>query len=253
MKQLRKVALAVAVLASIGSAQAITVASSTDANALAQALGGAGITGVVDGRRWRLESGGAGVVRLVDDAGAASLIRMGDVTRRDAADTVAALRGLGLRVVLLTGDHPEVARQVAAGAGIDEVLAGADPEAKRAAIRRFRSEGHRVLFAGDVAMKAQPAFASPTSSLTHWLDSLDQLAALRPTIVVPSHGPIGDAGFMTEYRTYLTTIRSRVTALKSQGRTVDQITPVLTAELKERYPDAGRLAGAIRVAFAEAR
>ena len=111
--------------------------------------GGVGITGLVDGRRWRLEGGGAGVVRLVDEAGTASPIRLGDVTRRDAADTVAALRSLGLRVVLLTGDHPEVAREVAGDAGIDEVLAGADPEAKSAAIRRFRAEGHRVLFAGD--------------------------------------------------------------------------------------------------------
>jgi cation transport ATPase len=35
-------------------------------------LGGAGITGVVDGRRWRLESGGPGLVRLTDDHGAAT-------------------------------------------------------------------------------------------------------------------------------------------------------------------------------------
>lgn len=110
-----------------------------------------------------------------------------------------------------------------------------------------------VLFAGDLAMKAQPAFASPKSSLTQWLSSLDRLEALHPRIVVPSHGPIGDVGFITGYRTYLTTIRSRVAALKAQGQTVEQITQALTAEMKNSYPDAGRLGGAIRVAFTEAR
>jgi Cu2+-exporting ATPase len=122
-------------------------------------LGGVGITGVVDGRRWRLESAGPGLVRLTGDGGAASTIRLGDVTRSDAADTVAALRALGHRVVLLTGDHPDVAHRVAAAAGIDEVLAGADPEAKSAAIRRFRSEGHRILFAGD-GLNDGPALAA---------------------------------------------------------------------------------------------
>lgn len=110
-----------------------------------------------------------------------------------------------------------------------------------------------VLFAGDLAMKAQPAFASPKSSLTHWLESLDTLAGLRPRIVVPSHGPLGDGAFITAYRTYLTTVRSRVATLKAQGQSVEAITQALTAEMKDTSPDAGRLAGAIRVAFAEAR
>ena len=122
-------------------------------------LGGVGITGIVDGRRWRLESGGPGLVRLVDDRGSARAIRLGDVTRSDAADTVATLRARGLRVVLLTGDHVEVARSVAAGAGIDEVIADAGPEAKSAVVRRWRAEGRRVLFAGD-GLNDGPALAA---------------------------------------------------------------------------------------------
>lgn len=110
-----------------------------------------------------------------------------------------------------------------------------------------------VLFAGDIAMKALPAFGSPQSSLSHWLESLDRFAALRPRIVVPSHGPLGDAAYIADYRTYLTAVRSRVTALKSQGQTLEQTTQTVTTEFKDRYADAGRLSGAIRVAFAEAR
>ena len=114
-------------------------------------------------------------------------------------------------------------------------------------------EGEGVLFSGDIAMKAQPAFASPKSSLAQWLRSLDRLEALKPRIVVPSHGPIGDAAYMASYRQYLTAVRDRTAVLKTEGRTLEQVTQTISAELKEKYPDAGRLAGAIRAAYAEAK
>src|SRR5262245_4934217 len=54
-------------------------------------------------------------------------------------------------------------------------------------------ETDRVLFSGDIAMKAQPVFSSPYSNHRHWLASLEQLEALKPTLIVPSHGPTGDS------------------------------------------------------------
>jgi len=114
-------------------------------------------------------------------------------------------------------------------------------------------EGDNVLFSGDVAMKALPAFASPASSVNAWLTSLDKLDALKPKIVVPSHGPMGDAKFMAGYREYLTLVRSRTAALKKEGKTVEQAVETLTLELKERYADGGgRIAGAVRAAYREA-
>ena len=110
----------------------------------------------------------------------------------------------------------------------------------------------RVLFAGDLAMSGQPAFASPHSSLAHWLTTLDALDALQPTILVPSHGPIGNASFIAGYRTYLTTIRDRTATLKKQGLTVEQVTATLTPQMSATYPNAQRLAGAIQVAYKEA-
>src|SRR5262249_39717007 len=53
-------------------------------------------------------------------------------------------------------------------------------------------DADRVLFSGALAMRAQPAFASPHSSLKRWMGSLDHLEALKPAIIVPSHGPNGD-------------------------------------------------------------
>ena len=109
-----------------------------------------------------------------------------------------------------------------------------------------------VLFSGDTAMRGQPAFTSPHSSLNHWLGTLDQLDALKPKIVVPSHGPIGDAAYISGYRSYLTRIRDRAAALKQQGKSVDEAVAAITAEMQPQYPDAGRLGGAIRNAYKEA-
>jgi glyoxylase-like metal-dependent hydrolase (beta-lactamase superfamily II) len=111
----------------------------------------------------------------------------------------------------------------------------------------------RVLFAGDLAMRAQPAFASPHSNLRQWLASLDRLEGLKPVIIVPSHGPTGDGtGFITGYRAYLTEVRDRAAGEKRAGRSVDQAVETVTAAFDNRAPDKARLAGAIKAAYAEA-
>jgi glyoxylase-like metal-dependent hydrolase (beta-lactamase superfamily II) len=112
-------------------------------------------------------------------------------------------------------------------------------------------EPDRVLFAGDLAMKAQPAFASPYSSVKQWLGSLDKLEALKPALIVPSHGPNGDVGFISGYRSYLTDIRDRTAAEKRAGKTEDQAVQAVSAALPN-YPDRARLTGAIKAAYGEA-
>jgi glyoxylase-like metal-dependent hydrolase (beta-lactamase superfamily II) len=114
-------------------------------------------------------------------------------------------------------------------------------------------EPDRVLFAGDLAMRAQPAFASPHSSLRQWLTSLDRLEALKPAIIVPSHGPTGDGtGFIIAYHAYLTEVCDRTVSEKRLGRSVDQAVEAVTAAFGDRAPDKARLSGAIRAAYAEA-
>jgi glyoxylase-like metal-dependent hydrolase (beta-lactamase superfamily II) len=114
-------------------------------------------------------------------------------------------------------------------------------------------ESDRVLFAGDLAMRAQPAFASPHSSLRQWLASLDRLEALKPAIIVPSHGPIGEGtGFITGYRAYLTEVRDRTATEKRAGRSVDQAVEAVTNAFGDRAPDKARLIGAIKETYAEA-
>jgi glyoxylase-like metal-dependent hydrolase (beta-lactamase superfamily II) len=111
----------------------------------------------------------------------------------------------------------------------------------------------RVLFAGDLAMRAPPAFASPQSSLRQWLASLDRLEGLKPAIIVPSHGPTGDGtAFIAGYGTYLTEVRDRTAAEKRAGRSLEQAVEAVTAAFEGRVADKARLAGAIKAAYAEA-
>src|SRR5688572_780155 len=110
-----------------------------------------------------------------------------------------------------------------------------------------------VLFSGDVAMKPQPAFTNPSATITHWLQSLDTLQAMKPKKIVPSHGPFGGTDIIEGYRSYLTRIRARTNELKKAGKTQDEAIQIITDEMSAQYPDKNRLAGAIRAGYTEAR
>ena len=92
-----------------------------------------------------------GVTRLwmALDNGVAGWFDARDALRPDAAAAIAALRRLGLRVLMLTGDSAAAAGPIAAQAGIDEVEAGLDPAGKLARIRALQQSGQRVAMVGD--------------------------------------------------------------------------------------------------------
>ncbi len=84
---------------------------------------GVGLSGVVEGHRVSLRSGGPGRVE-VDWDGRSHGIVLRDRLREDSAQVVAALHGLGLSTLLLSGDRPEVAERIGAEAGVGQVLCG---------------------------------------------------------------------------------------------------------------------------------
>jgi P-type Cu2+ transporter len=89
---------------------------------------------------WR-ENAPAGRVRAA--------LSFDDTPLPEACATVEALRGLGLRVMMLSGDHAGAAARVAATVGIDEWQAGLLPEAKREALDRYRARHGAVAMVGD--------------------------------------------------------------------------------------------------------
>ncbi|MFK0212953.1 heavy metal translocating P-type ATPase [Streptomyces sp. NPDC090298] len=90
-----------------------------------------------------------GAVHVAWDGVARGTLTVADTVKDTSAEAVARLRALGLRPVLLTGDHRAVAEAVAAEVGIDEVIAEVLPEEKAEVVRRLRAEGRTVAMVGD--------------------------------------------------------------------------------------------------------
>ena len=88
----------------------------------------------------------------------AAIIAVSDPLKQGSADAVAALRRLGHRVAMVTGDNARTARAVARRAGIDDVEAEVLPADKAAAVARRQEVGQRVAFVGD-GINDAPALA----------------------------------------------------------------------------------------------
>ena len=117
-------------------------------------------------------------------------------------------------------------------------------------------EEDRVLFAGDVVMSQRFLAAQPNSSLTTWLATLDELTALRPLKVVPSHGVIGDTALIARDREFLLAVQTRVSELKKGGKSLEEAIAAVTSEIAPKYSEWGNPSGAaavVRAAYAEAR
>jgi glyoxylase-like metal-dependent hydrolase (beta-lactamase superfamily II) len=117
-------------------------------------------------------------------------------------------------------------------------------------------EQDKVLFAGDIVMSQRFLAFGAQSSGAAWLKVLDQLEALRPDRIVPSHGVMGSASLIARQRAVLLQIRNRVAELKAQGRNADTVATTVTSELQAKYPSwttPNRIGAAARVFYAESK
>lgn len=87
-------------------------------------------------------------------------IAVADQVKPTSADAIAALRGLGVRAVMLTGDNLTTARAIARGVGLgeDEVIADVLPADKERHVRELQEAGHAVAMVGD-GINDSPALA----------------------------------------------------------------------------------------------
>ncbi|HSR74491.1 MAG TPA: heavy metal translocating P-type ATPase [Sulfurovum sp.] len=74
---------------------------------------------------------------------------LSDTIREGAASAIQKIKDLGIKVVMLTGDHEQSAQKVAQQVGIEEVYAKLLPQGKSGMIDKFHQDGHVVVMAGD--------------------------------------------------------------------------------------------------------
>lgn len=110
---------------------------------------------------------------LAVDGTLVGLISLRDEVRPEAADVLKKLRANGIRrVVMLTGDHPDIAEVVARELGIDEWHAEVMPEDKLAAVRELQDEGFIVGMVGD-GINDAPALAAADIGIAMGLAGTD--------------------------------------------------------------------------------
>ena len=97
-------------------------------------------------------------VQVAIDGRAAAVIAIADAPRETAAEAIRALRELGVRPVMLSGDSRATAERIAAELGIDEVIAEVLPADKAAKVAELQREGRKVAMVGDGVNDA-PALA----------------------------------------------------------------------------------------------
>jgi K+-transporting ATPase ATPase B chain len=95
---------------------------------------------------------------VADGARVLGVVELHDVVKSDIREYCAALRRMGTRTIMMTGDNPVTAAAIAAEVGVDDFIAEATPQDKQGFIRRYQREGHRVAMYGDGTNDA-PALA----------------------------------------------------------------------------------------------
>lgn len=177
-----------------------------------QAVSGKGVTGRVGGRTVAVGSpdflaaqgaplpadvlepllaGALTPVGVAVDGKALGALGLADPLRATSKAAVARLQGLGIRVVMLTGDHPAVAARIAAEAGISEFRAQVMPEGKAMAVAALRGDG-LVGMVGD-GINDAPALAAADVSFAIGAGSDVAIEAADLTLVRNDLAGVADA------------------------------------------------------------
>ncbi|MDQ0958125.1 Cu+-exporting ATPase [Streptomyces sp. B4I13] len=131
----------------------------------ARLLGDVGIdTSALEPVAASLSAQGKTPVLAAIDGRPAGVLAVADTVKDDSAAALAALKRLGIEVVMITGDNARTAAAIAAQVGITRVLAEVLPEHKADEIRRLQGEGRTVGMVGD-GINDAPALAAANVGL----------------------------------------------------------------------------------------
>ncbi|GMR12167.1 MAG: heavy metal translocating P-type ATPase [Gemmatimonadota bacterium] len=97
----------------------------------------------------RLQEDGKTAMYVAIDGRPAGIVAVADTVKEDSLEAIRVMRGLGLEVVMLTGDNERTARAIARQVGIDHILAEVLPEDKAREVHKLKIDGSKVGMVGD--------------------------------------------------------------------------------------------------------
>jgi K+-transporting ATPase ATPase B chain len=106
----------------------------------------------------RMARSGGTPLAVARDGKLLGVIHLKDIVKGGIRERFTALRTMGIRTVMITGDNPLTAAAIAAESGVDDFLAQATPETKLRLIRDEQAKGKLVAMCGDGTNDA-PALA----------------------------------------------------------------------------------------------
>jgi K+-transporting ATPase ATPase B chain len=106
----------------------------------------------------RIARAGGTPLGLVEGSRILGVIHLKDVVKPDVKERFAAVRRMGIKTVMITGDNPVTAASIASEAGVDDFIAEATPEDKLRYIRGEQAQGRLIAMCGDGTNDA-PALA----------------------------------------------------------------------------------------------
>ena len=106
----------------------------------------------------RVAMSGGTPLAVAEEGQLLGVIHLKDIVKPGIKERFAAMRAMGIRTVMVTGDNPVTAAAIASEAGVDDFLAEATPEDKLAYIRKEQSGGRLIAMCGDGTNDA-PALA----------------------------------------------------------------------------------------------
>jgi len=106
----------------------------------------------------RISRAGGTPLAVAENGRLLGVIHLKDIIKPDIKARFAALRAMGIKAVMVTGDNPVTAAAIAGEAGVDDFIAQAKPEDKLAYIRREQQGGRLIAMCGDGTNDA-PALA----------------------------------------------------------------------------------------------